>query len=195
MKGEKDDRRVKYTKMVLKESLIGLLQKKTIDKISIKEICETADINRSTFYAHYSDQYDLLRQIEHEVLRDLNDYLDNYSFKENKAESFQVMKNIFEYIVENAELCKVLLGENGDIEFQKKIMMLVQRQCMEEWQGEGIRDSDTIDYLLLFGVNGSIGVVQKWLQNGMKSSATEMAELIIKFTYQGISAFLKERPV
>jgi AcrR family transcriptional regulator len=193
MSSAKDDRRVKYTKIVLKESLIGLLQKKAIDKISIKEICEIADINRSTFYAHYSDQYDLLHRIEEEVLQDLNNYLDYYNFKENKPESFQVMENIFEYIVENAELCKVLLGEHGNIEFQKKIMMLVQRQYMEEWQGEEMPNSEVADYLLLFGVNGSIGVVQKWLQSGMKKSATEMAEIITKFTYQGISAFLKEK--
>ena len=62
MKNNKEDRRVKYTKMVLKESLIDLLSKKDISCITIKQICEEADINRATFYTHYSDQFDLLRQ-------------------------------------------------------------------------------------------------------------------------------------
>lgn len=49
MSGAKVDRRIKYTKMVLEESFIRLLEKKDISQISIKEICENADINRATF--------------------------------------------------------------------------------------------------------------------------------------------------
>ena len=49
------DRRVKYTKMVLRNALIKLLETKPISRITIKEICEEADINRTTYYAHYTD--------------------------------------------------------------------------------------------------------------------------------------------
>jgi len=48
--------------MVLKKVFIKLLEKKTLSQISIKEICEDADINRATFYAHYKDQYDLFEE-------------------------------------------------------------------------------------------------------------------------------------
>jgi len=61
--------------MVIKESLINLLEEKDISQITIKEICENADVNRSTFYAHYTDQYDLLRKIEDEFLANIRDYL------------------------------------------------------------------------------------------------------------------------
>ena len=60
MKNEKGDRRVRYTKMVIRESFLDLLQTKDISQISIKEICEKADINRATFYSHYQDPYDLM---------------------------------------------------------------------------------------------------------------------------------------
>ena len=194
MSGDKNDRRIKYTKMVLKQSLVKLLQSTPISKISIKEICETADINRSTFYAHYADQYDLLSQIVQELLRDINEYLARYNFKELEPESTQVMCRIFEYIVDNAELCKVLLGENGDISLQKEIMMLIQRQVIKEWKfkGASVRE-DLLQYLFLFGVNGGIGVVQKWLADGLKQSASEMADLMVKLTYQGIAPFLQQQ--
>lgn len=191
MKDAKNDRRIKYTKMMLTQSLVKLLHERPISKISIKEICETADINRSTFYAHYADQYDLLRQVVDETLQDINAYLDSFNFKEYEPESFQTMNRIFEYIVENAELCRVLLGENGDISLQKEIMMIVQRQGMKERKGRKALDEDTIEYLCLFGVNGSIGIVHKWLQNGLKQSAREMAELVIKVVYQGLSAYMQ----
>lgn len=190
MLNENDDRRVKYTRMVLEASLIELLQKKHIDKISVKEICEKADINRSTFYAHYSDPNNLLQTIVQSVLSELNAYLDNFSYKKNGTESIQIISRIFDYIIANADRFKVILGENGDIGLQKKIMMLVQQKGMREWWNHIELDEELIEYLLLFGVNGSIGIVQKWLQSGMKQSAVEMAEIITNLTLRGYSAYI-----
>ena len=53
----KTDARVKYTKMVLKKALLELMQHKPVNKITVKEICERAELNRATFYAHYSVSY------------------------------------------------------------------------------------------------------------------------------------------
>ena len=58
----KTDARVKYTKMVLKKALLELMQHKPVNKITVKEICERAELNRATFYAHYSDCFDLLER-------------------------------------------------------------------------------------------------------------------------------------
>ena len=60
----KTDARVKYTRMVLKKALLELMQHKPVNKITVKEICERAELNRATFYAHYSDCFDLLESIE-----------------------------------------------------------------------------------------------------------------------------------
>ena len=68
MKNGKTDRRVKYTKTMLKNALVQRMHKQHISSISVKSLCETADINRSTFYAHYTDSYNLLHQIGQESL-------------------------------------------------------------------------------------------------------------------------------
>lgn len=190
MKTDKNDRRVKYTKLALEESLITLLQKRPIDKLSVTAICEAADINRSTFYSHYSDQYDLLQQIQQKVLQEINDYLADYRFTGSEAELFQMMNRILEYIAAHAMLCEVLLGDSGENALQQAILKIVQKQIMKELQGTRKLDADMIEYVLLFGVNGSIGMVQKWLQTGMKKSASEMAEIVLTLTYRGMSAYL-----
>ena len=189
MSKPKTDRRVRYTRQVLKESLMELMQDKPIDKISIKAICELADINRSTFYTHYTDQYELLRQIEEDLLSDINAYLDDYNFTQYEAQSIQIMSRIFEYILENSRSCQVLLGENGDVSLQRQIMMIVQRQGMREWPVREQADEKTMEYLFTFGVYGGIGIVQRWLQGGMKESPREMAQIVLNVTYQGLSAF------
>ena len=54
------DRRVKYTKKVIKDTFIDLLSEKDINKVTVSEICKIADINRATFYRYYLDVFDLL---------------------------------------------------------------------------------------------------------------------------------------
>ncbi len=193
MSGARDDRRVRYTRLVLKQSLISLLEQKSIDKITVKEICGLADLNRSTFYAHYKDPHDLLRQIEDELLNELDIHFRKINFIDSESETFQLMKTIFEYIVANADLCRALMGEYGDIAFQKEIMMLIQEQRMVEWENRKEFDPEMVRYATLFGVSGSIGVIQKWLQGGMTKTASEMAEFIFKLMYQGLSPYLTIR--
>ncbi len=186
----KDDRRVRYTKKMLKESLIRLLQEKSIDKVTVRELCQIADLNRSTFYAHYADQYDLLAQLEGELLDEITAYLAKYNLKGGAATTAQLMKRIFDYIVANADLCKVLLGENGSPVFQKSIMAHVLRQSVHQWEDEERADEEMVEYVAIFGVSGSIGIVQKWLQTGMQKSPDEMAELMLTLVYHGMAAYL-----
>jgi AcrR family transcriptional regulator len=189
MKADKTNRKVKYTRMVLKESFIKLLKEKPIARITITEICEEADINRATFYSHYNDQYDLLKQIEQELVDDINKYLADFSFSGDDPESQQMMQKIFEYIKENSEVCSVLLSESGDRKFQKDILMIVQRQCIYEWTTNKSVHKDVAEYIYSYATNGSIGIIQKWLSDGMDRSTHEMAEMILKLTNQGLSAF------
>lgn len=189
MKNDKVNRKIKYTKMVLKESFIRLLKSKDISRITITEICEEADINRATFYAHYKDQYDLLKQIEQELVDDINRYLANYSFHENGSESLQLMEQIFEYIKENSEVCSVLLSESGDKNFQREVLSIVQHQCITEWTNKNV-NKEVAEYLYSYATNGSIGIIQRWLREGMDRSTMEMAELILKMTDHGLSAFV-----
>ena len=60
---KKENRRVRLTKRMIQDSLIELLNDKPIEKISIRELCQLADINRTTFYNHYGSQYDVLKEV------------------------------------------------------------------------------------------------------------------------------------
>jgi AcrR family transcriptional regulator len=186
----KDDRRVKYTRMVLKESFINLLEKKDISQISIKEICEDADINRATFYAHYSDQYDLLRKIQDELLDNLNTYIAGFDQIDNNVNNILLAEKIFEYIKENARLCKLILSERGDFGFQKEIMMLVYDIIIAELTDNNKITKEDAEYVYSFTITGCVGIVQKWLNEDMKKSPRYIAEIVLKLTL-GLIAMLK----
>ena len=65
------DRRTKYTKHIIEDTFLGLLEKKDIGSITVTEICEIADINRATFYRYYVDIYDLLKNIQDNFIEEI----------------------------------------------------------------------------------------------------------------------------
>src|SRR5690625_2637644 len=97
--------------MILKESLMSILQDKQIYSITVKEICELADINRSTFYAHYADQFDLLEQVEEELIDDLNMFLSEYNFSKEE-EALKMTEKLIEYFATKQKECQILLSKD-----------------------------------------------------------------------------------
>ena len=64
----KNDLRVRYTQKVIQEAFWKLLKEKPLAKITVKEVCDLAGINRGTFYKHYMDPYDLMDKIQEEMV-------------------------------------------------------------------------------------------------------------------------------
>ncbi len=184
----KIDRRKKYTRIVLKESFMKRMQEKPLSNITITEVCEAADINRSTFYSHYKDLYDLLYQIEDDIIEDMNQTLSAYNYTKDD-EAIQMTEKLLQYLAENRESCQTLFSEHGDPGFQKKVMMLAQTHLSKSLMVESNNISFHSEYASLYIANGSIHIVQHWLKNGLKESPKEMAELITKLANKGLSAF------
>lgn len=186
MEDGKTDRRVKYTLMVIRQSFVNLLKRKPISKITVKEICEDADVNRATFYAHYTGPYDLLRRIENDIVEDINQYLISYDFRSMTEVPAHMLEKILEYIKENAELFDLLLlNSNGDIQFQQEITKIIGQQHFLTVAA----DRDDSEYIYLFFANGAIGVILKWLKDGMRKPVGEMADLILKLSTHGSGLF------
>ncbi|MBP1971162.1 AcrR family transcriptional regulator [Virgibacillus natechei] len=177
---ERLDRRKKYTRMVLKDSLIALLKNKQISSITVKEICEHADINRSTFYTHYRDHFDLLEQIEEEIITDLNAYLSQYNFAKEE-EALQMTEKLLEYIASKYDICHTLLNENGDHSFERRVMDVARTFLIKSWMDNNEVDPDTSEYASTFAISGSIYVIKHWLANNMDQPPKQIARLINSF--------------
>jgi AcrR family transcriptional regulator len=177
----KINRKTRYTKMVLRDSLTELMKEKSILRITIKDICDIADVSRSTFYAHYKDQYDLLQQIQEETIANIEKLLEKYNSDESKAGIVKMLEELLHYIADNGESIQVLLSENGDINFQKKIFGFTRRKQVLKYL-TGKYNSKTQGYASIFMVSGSIGLIQQWLKNGMDVPVSEMAKLMMKMT-------------
>jgi len=191
---KKIDHRVRLTKQLIRESLIELMREMPISRISVKKLCEAADINRSTFYAHYDNPYDLLSQIQKDTISELAEYLSHDIISGQPELSIQVLSKILEYAKENSELFKVLLSKNGDFTFQSDIMRLAQERTIDDLRKKNL-GKRTTEYLQLFITTGAINVIEKWMQDGMPESTQEIAELCLTLLYKGLSGYNKESEI
>ena len=190
MAQKKEDRRVKYTKMVLRDSLIKLLSQKDISHITIKEICDAADVNRATFYAHYTDPYDLLEKIENELFDNIQRHLKEHEQVSSLItlsgmnEAVRMVTDIFDYLRENASLCKLLLNDRGNLNFQKRLMSLVYNPYFQQFSKTGTYTEAETEYVYAFALMGAVGAVQTWLEDDLPQSSGFIAELLVRLFYQ-----------
>jgi len=184
MKEMKQNRKTKYTQSALKDSLIELMKEKSISQITIKELCEKADINRSTFYTHYADQYQLLKNIEDETLSWVKEAIAGFSGKTEKEDFIRNIERVFEYLIENKNHIQVLMSEQGDIDFQRNLLIVIYEQCGTWLINDLGADVSKSELYFVFLINGSVGLIQHWLKTGMKEKPREMSEFIYDMTFK-----------
>lgn len=190
MNEKKTDRRVKRTHAMLRESLLTILKEKPINKITPTELCRRADINRNTFYSHYDSVEALLHSIENDFFEQIRQSLE-HSLRNNSIAMF--LSEICQVIKANRDLCRVLLSENGNKDFLRDMISSAYDKSIAEWRSAGLKgNGDQSGLLYTFFVNGSVSVIQSWIQSDLKKEPDEIARFIMQATYSGLESFINE---
>lgn len=181
------DRRIKYTKKVIKDTVIELLEHKDIKKITVSEICKIADINRATFYRYYLDVYDLIDKIKDDLIEELRGAI-------NDSSDYTVSifaKDLLRVLLDNKKLVKILFKTDNNVYFLYDFLEVAYEKCQDRWQKDlkNISEED-IDYATLFIFNGALGVVNYWVNNDFDKDIDELSEIIEKLSYYGIKRFI-----
>lgn len=180
------DARIKYTKKAIRESFLQLLKKNPLSKITVKAICDIAEINRATFYKYYDNAYDLLDKMELELLDNLQRKI-NESSTPNLMETFRI---IMEDIYNNKEMYVVLFSENGDSLFREKLF----KGCYDTYikyiktTFPGM-DPTEQDWLYYFVAEGANGVLKQWIKNDMQNPVSEVISFLEKVIVSANRAF------
>lgn len=182
---QKESRRVKMTKMLLNESFLKFLAEKPLPRITIKEICEDADVNRSTYYAHFTDPYDQLKKLEADIMVDITIYVDSIitdGLHDDKKQR-QIIKGILEYIKSKKYVFQVLLGSNGDANFQRNMLTFFGERIFEKEHTETIKAVKKA-YQYIYAGTGSFGLIFYWIMDDDAVDIETMAEWITGFNTQ-----------
>lgn len=178
MTEKKTDRRVRRTRELLTKALIALLQEKSLHEITVKELCDTADINRGTFYLHYNDINDMVEKLENDVLNRYELLLKRYVPSEIAQNPYDILYHLILLTDAYKGLFKTLLRPGGDISFLVKIKALFRRTYLEVWSNSKTTHSQAqIEYSYDFLAGGFVGMIEAWVLSDSPETPEEMAEL------------------
>ncbi len=173
-----ENRRVQMTKHMIKEAFIDLIENAPINKITVKEICQKADVNRSTFYAHYSDQYELFGEIQDDII-DITPQISLY----NKEPIAEDLDNFFKFIEKNRRIYKILFENSTGVSFRNCIINKIFNKDGEslDWISAEMNLSRKMDFKMLIYAFGGMGMIEKWISNEINETAEDLAKYMSEF--------------
>lgn len=182
MNAAKMDKRVRYTKAMLRQALLKLMEQRPIGKITVTDVCAAADINRNTFYAHYASVEKLLRSIENEIFQEIRQALESQQGEDSLLDICRTMH-------ENKDLFRILFSANSDEKFLKRMMQLIQGTTLQRWRQEVEAFPAFSEYqltlLYTYSISGSFAVLRKWLLEDLPLAPEEIAQLLRSVNHTG----------
>lgn len=174
-----ESRRTRYTRQAMQDALIDLMRERPLAAITVKALCERADVNRSTFYAHYGSVEELLRDIEDQTMDWVRAALDQLLQQSDATDIEQGIVHICRYIASNRNHLQILMSSKADARFQQQLLELIysQRAVLDQLQAYAA-DPAEATMLMRFAVSGSIGLLQYWLTTGLQASPESVAHTI-----------------
>jgi len=170
------------------KALLALLEKKPFEYITISELCAEAGVNRSTFYLHYENTCDLLRETTKYVL---NGFLAYFSADEAEQMSGFSERNLDElnfirkkylhpylaYIQENQRIFAAVLSCPKTFDFESIFQKLL-KHIFDPILDRFCYPAEDRRYVMMFYLNGVTAIVSEWLRNGCNKSIPEVSAII-----------------
>ncbi len=175
-----EDRRTRKTKKAVESSFLTLLGHKSLDRITVAEICRMADIGRGTFYLHYTDVYDLYGSIENEAGSGLYRLFEDAFPSTDRDNGRRLAYELTAYIEDRRELFRLLARDDNRSSLRRITMKLNEKVINENrlLHPDGSESYDAME--AVFVVSGMTGVLEEWLRGGMSVPREEVAAALDK---------------
>ena len=180
----KQESKYQYTASLMDEALLLLLEQKEYDSITVKEVCQKAGVNRSTFYLHYESMNDLLE----ETVGMIND-----RFKASLASvptddprkvvltSEKYLRPYLGFIKENMRAYKVIHEKDHLFNSQKTFEGFYQSIFSPALTNFGVKESEK-KYVFAFYTQGTVAIIGKWLDDNCRDDIDMIIDLIMRHT-------------
>ncbi len=180
-----ENQRIRITKKMLTDSLLYCMQQKPIEHITVKEICEHAELNRSTFYLHYTDQYDLLTAVENMVI---SETMECFASIRAEADTKQFIMTFLNHVQANQVLFQTTLCQPNRESFRKRF---INESLIYLREGIGLTfGGEKEQYTLTFLLRGSLAMIQQWIESDFCMPADTLANLIYRLCDNAIKGEL-----
>jgi len=180
--GEKKEYRSAIrSRKVIRQAFMELLKEKSFEKITVTDIVKRADINRSTFYAHYPDVMGLIEEIQNEVLDYTHQVLMEMSFKNFLENPKPLLNEIVKMAEENNELYRLLSNSNIAVRQLIIIKEILIERMVKTIEIPGIAsDSFEKEFTVRFFMGGVVDIYLQWLNGDLNGSIEELTDELAK---------------
>lgn len=180
----KNNQRTRLSKLLFKNALMDLLKEKgSVAKISVRELCDRAELNRSTFYAHYNEPKDLLYEIETELLNATEEHLKKIG-QENDAGAHKYILSFLQYIRQNDKQFRTLLIDSADPVFRSRFMQQSIIQFVNNLRIELPKELE--QYIFSYILNGSTGIIIQWIRSDYAVNENEIVNLLFSINQSAL---------
>lgn len=183
----KIDKRVKRSKDAIQKALLELLLKNSIEDINITELTNKANVNRATFYLHYNSIYDVLDEIENDIVEELSNVFSQYNGISIQINPYPVLKLLTEKLAKYDSIAKFLTSSKTGYMLLLKLKKSFINHVYEAYTKNGKvyskEEYERIERFTTFSLSGTIDVFQKWYNSpspkiSLEALCQELASLI-----------------
>ena len=192
MSEKKTDRRVLKTKKAIRNAFAELLSKKELQEITIKDIAEKADINRKTFYAHYSGVYQVVDEIENDIVSEFSELLRGVDLNHCIKNPNDVFEKLTAIINSNIEFYGDLMQINKNSSLVSKTVQEMKESLKHSLADQIHVDLFTMDAISNFIIAGMLAVFQNWFNSSRERSLEELSRTISVIAMLGVNGLMEQ---
>lgn len=164
------NRKVEYTERVLGEALTELVREKPLRSVTVKEIVERADVNRSTFYVHFEGMEDLVRHVERSAAEAVIGYIKN---AESRGEGAgDILDGLFDFVDANRDVLFWLVDDNVTGEALELVRDYCRRACVERWIDLTGLSEKECNCAITYIFGGGTALLRDWYRGGFRDTNT-----------------------
>lgn len=168
-----ENQRIRLSKTMLKAGLLKLLKEKPINQISIYELCQVSEINRTTFYKYYGSQNELLDEIEADFFIQLEEDL-----KPIISQSPHALISVLEHLYEQREPFCILVQAIPDQTFAQHLFGIPTISAIFKNMVDASGYSEAkAKYVKQFVFQGTYAILRDWLGSDAPEPVAEIAEV------------------
>ncbi len=184
--GERGGQKAEYrsairSRRMIREAFMELLREKDLTRITVTDIVRRADINRSTFYAHYPDVSGLMEEIEDEVIAAMLAILKDFRFESFLANPMPLLLRVNEFLEEDEDFYRQLLGTTGASSFLEKLKALFAdyMEADEEIPAE-VRSTTGFSVRMHYFAGGIVNLYQQWFAGTLDCELDDIPQEVAK---------------
>ncbi|UXV32736.1 TetR/AcrR family transcriptional regulator [Mammaliicoccus sciuri] len=194
-----EDRRVRKSKRAIKQAFIQLLKENNLDRITIQQISDLADVNRGTFYLNYEDKYALLDEMENEQIEKIKGFVDirkmdlSTKTSDRFIEDFanKIIKNVITHIEHNIEFYQVILNLERKSQIEEQLADIVRSNIKHL-----IGNKDNVfgipeNYYLSYVVGSMMSIIKYWVSDENRVSVEELVNYVSTIASTGPLSIMK----